>query len=157
MNQMTSKFFVFLFALITASSYTQEKAEKEIVLADGWYRLDEKKGNVIRSFPITEESFSLSSVPSVEVVHFESYKRYVNSQGNTEVVVFFDATGKEKWRIATKNSVGYRLVFVLDNTVFYAPYVSAEITAGVCVFTKNNYNHGDWQKLEEILAKLKER
>lgn len=150
---MTLKLTIFLFAVITVTTYAQE----DIILEDGWYQIDEKKGSVVRSFPKTKESFSLSSKPSVKVMHFESYKRYVDIEGNPEVVVYFDTVGKEKFQMATKKSIGYRLVFVLDNAIFYAPYVSTEITAGVCVFTKNNYNHGDWQKLEKILAKLKEK
>lgn len=149
---MNSKLILLFFALITVSSYAQEKAQKEIVLVDGWYELDHKGDDVQRLDPFGT-LLPINPKAVAEASHFVSFSRYAPNK----VAIYFDSVGAEKWRKITKNSIGTRVVFILDNKIFYATDVLSEITGGVCVFSKTKHTEEMWSKLEKIIAQLKEK
>jgi preprotein translocase subunit SecD len=139
--------------MIAVSSYAQNEEEQEVILKDGWYELDRKQGKVIRKEPFVGKLLSINPKAVIQVSHFESYHEYRPG----EIAVYFDTIGTEKWRKMTKNSIGFKIVFILDNEVFYSPLVNSEITTGVCTFTKTTYTKESWYKLEKIIDKLKKR
>jgi preprotein translocase subunit SecD len=149
---MKIQLLVALFTLMTLSSYTQE-----VVLKDGWYEIDRTQENILRIDSSTRELLSIKKNSVIEVSHFKSYKLSTDLQGEDYVAVYFDTEGTEKWRKMTKNAIGFKIVFILDNEIFSSPLVNAEITVGVCAFNKNQYNQGKWHKLEKILSKLQKK
>jgi preprotein translocase subunit SecD len=62
-----------------------------------------------------------------------------------------DKDGTGKWSIATQNSIGLKLAFVLDNRLLQVATVMSQITGGVTAINRSIYSKQDLENFKKII------
>ncbi len=148
---MKTKILTLIIALTITCIYSQTDKNQNEYLQNGWYEISKSESGVIRKDKRTNEKYYLVSEPIVTSKNIESYEEFSNFEGHEGIALYFDNKGTERWRIATKNSTGSYLIFILENEIISVQKVNSEITGGVSAFWKNLQTENEWKKLKEIL------
>lgn len=148
---MKKKILTLFLTFIFLNIYSQKNEYPEKILVNGWYELNSSNSGIIKTEKKTGIKYSLNLEPSVKTENFASFEKFENYQKEKGISIKFDKLGTEKWRIATRNSVGSNLVFILNNEIYCVQKVNSEITAGICAFWKNQQTENEWNILLNIL------
>jgi preprotein translocase subunit SecD len=148
---MKTKILTLILVLFISNIYSQKNENSKFKFKNGWYEIDHTDSGISLADMKTGKIFFLKPEPIVSLKNFNSHEEFENYQGSKGISIKLDKTGTENWRIATKNSIGNELVFVLENEIFCIQLVNSEITAGICAFWKVQQTKDEWKKLERIL------
>jgi len=130
--------------------YSQKSEYPEKTLENGWYELNSSKSGITKTEKKTGIKYYLNFEPIVKTENFESFEEFENYQKEKGISIKLDKNGTEKWKIATRNSIGSNLVFILKNEIFCIQKVNFEITAGICAFWKNQQTEKEWDNFKKI-------
>lgn len=148
---MNKKFLTLLLPLFVLNVYSQKTENTDKILKNGWYEIDHSKSGVLKTDSKSGEKYYLKPEPLVTPENFKSFEEFENNYGDKGIAVYFDAEGTEIWRIATRNSIGNKLIFILNNKVFCAQSVRSEITNGASAFWVVQQTDDEWELLRKLL------
>jgi len=64
-----------------------------------------------------------------------------------------DKEGTKNWSIATENSRGKHLAFVLDNRLLQVAKVNSQITGGMTALNRGDYTQQELEKVKIIVER----
>lgn len=148
---MKTKILTLILTFVFLNIYSQKSEYSEKILKNGWYELNSSNSGITKAEKKSGIKYCLNFEPTVKTENFETFEEFENYNNEKGISVKLDKIGTEKWKIATRNSIGSNLVFILENEIFCVQKVNSEITAGICAFWKNQHNENEWNNLKEIL------
>ena len=137
--------------IILTLTFLNIHSQKKIKLNNGWYEIIKSESGILKIDRKSGDKYFLNSKPIVTPENFQSHEEFENYNGDKGISIKLNKKGAENWRIATKNSIGSKLVFILENEIFCTQIVNSEITAGVFAFWKTQQTENEWKKLKEVL------
>ena len=128
------------------------------ILYTGWYYVVDTHNGSRRQLDKSNEIFFLDPSPIVTAKNFTTFEIYESNAGGHSylgLTMRLDKEGTENWRIATENSIGKQLAFVLDNRLLQVPRVNSQITAGVTALNRGNYTRQELENFKTIIESEK--
>jgi hypothetical protein len=115
------------------------------VLYTGWYYVVDSSKGYGRQLEKSDETYFLDPKPIVtskNIITFKIYESNYNGEKYFGLEMRLDKEGTENWSIATRNSIGNKLAFILDNRLLQVATVNSQITGGVTALS------GDFSRQE---------
>ena len=127
------------------------------ILYTGWYYVvDSSKGHR-RQLEKSDKTYFLDLKPiitSKNISTFEIYESSHNAEKHFGLVMRFDKEGTENWSMATRNSIGNKLAFILDNRLLQVATVNSQITGGVSELS-GNFSKQELENFKTIIENEK--
>jgi preprotein translocase subunit SecD len=115
--------------------------EDTFKLVTGWYYVVEHGQGVKRILDGDTMEYWLNAKPIVtakDIATFDLYKSNFDHSWGLSMGLVDPAAAK--WQIATRNSIGGHLAFVVNNKLLSAPQVNAEISGGMTALNRGTYS-----------------
>lgn|GEM_PF-5575322 len=153
-------FFLITYPCIGVDDWEDYKKNIEIAkdlnfeldtLVDGWYTISRSKNKFGRIFHERSDTFYLNPRPIIVPQNFDSGSLFTNYEGEEGYSVYFDEIGAQIWSEVTKKNINKYLVFIMDDRIFAAQKIRAQITSGICAFWREDISDGDWKKIKTLI------
>lgn len=136
----------------TAIDWSLQPEEDTLKLATGWYYVNDPGQGVQRILDGDTTVYWLNPAPIVTAKDIATFELYKSSFGNSWVLSMkLNASGAERWLVATGNSIGGHLAFVVNSKLVSTPKVNAEITGGLTALNRGTYSKGDLKAIMKAI------
>lgn len=124
-------------------------------LSTGWYYIENVDTVFQRQLDKSDKIYYINPLPIVNAKNITTVKIYKGKDSKLGLVMRLDKEGTEKWRIATEQSIGGRLAFILDNQLLYVPIVNSPIWGGTTALNRGGDTKEELKRIKKIIQKEK--
>ena len=124
-------------------------------LMTGWYYISDIDSGFVRQLDKTNEFYTINPFPIVTAEDITTLSIEKNNWNEMYLLIKLGKLGTERWRIATRTSIGGKLAFILNDKLLCTPNVNAEIPAGVSVLGRIDYSEEEYEKVKQIIENNK--
>jgi len=152
--------FLFLFAAckswrgpVTDENNEPEVAPKDSFLITGWYSIANYDNGYMRQTENDTAHYFIEPMPIVSAKHFVSLHVAKDLNDIPILTMQFDTWGTAVWSEATKQAVGNRLGFILNNKLITTPTVNEQIPHGRSAIASREFSENDLHKIKAEIEK----
>ena len=150
------EFLIFCFFVIKVSVYAQNIKQSNYNWKDGFYELHDltQRNPVLIIYDKAEKKyFEIDSLPAVALSKTDSVRLvYIKADSfRIAINIRFNETGKNQFSKLTRNTIGHRIGFVIDNELIFAPTILDQIDDGFATIFSNDI------QTEILYNKIKEK